>query len=188
MGRFLSEDPLPLMHRYTYVSNSPANYVDPSGLCHADLGYDQVCRQVHDKEGGGGGGCQANVVGDIGVGVTGYGGFALGGTASVRGAASFDSCGDVALVGTAGAGGGAIYGGGLNFISGSILFGGSNGDRAGGGATAGGCFWAGFGGCIAFTGSKGIGGVQIDLGVGGGFAFFGTGDYTGVFKPWNWRP
>lgn len=32
VGRFLNEDPLPLMQRYTYVGNNPANYVDPRGL------------------------------------------------------------------------------------------------------------------------------------------------------------
>lgn len=32
-GRLLSKDPLPLVQRYPYVANNPANYVDPYGLC-----------------------------------------------------------------------------------------------------------------------------------------------------------
>jgi RHS repeat-associated protein len=32
-GRFLSEDPLPLLRRYPYAGNDPVNYVDPSGDC-----------------------------------------------------------------------------------------------------------------------------------------------------------
>ena len=31
-GRFLSQDPLPLMQRYAYANDNPANLVDPSGL------------------------------------------------------------------------------------------------------------------------------------------------------------
>jgi uncharacterized protein RhaS with RHS repeats len=30
-GRFLSQDPLPLLQRYPYVGNNPANLFDPSG-------------------------------------------------------------------------------------------------------------------------------------------------------------
>jgi hypothetical protein len=32
-GRFLAEDPIPLLHRYPYVDNNPVNFDDPSGLC-----------------------------------------------------------------------------------------------------------------------------------------------------------
>ncbi len=32
-GRFLARDPLPLLQRYPYAQNNPANYVDPYGLC-----------------------------------------------------------------------------------------------------------------------------------------------------------
>ncbi len=32
-GRFLVRDQLPLLHRYPYVGNNPANYADPYGLC-----------------------------------------------------------------------------------------------------------------------------------------------------------
>jgi RHS repeat-associated protein len=32
-GRFLTQDPLPLLHRYPYVGNNPLNMVDPLGLC-----------------------------------------------------------------------------------------------------------------------------------------------------------
>ena len=31
-GRFLSQDPLPLLQRYAYANDNPANLVDPSGL------------------------------------------------------------------------------------------------------------------------------------------------------------
>jgi hypothetical protein len=64
--------------------------------------------------------------------------------------------------------------------------GGGNEDRGGPGGTAGGCAWWVVGGCIAFTGGKGIGGVQVELGLGLGVAFFGTVDYTVVAKPWDW--
>ena len=33
VGRFMSQDPLPLLQRYAYVGNNPANFVDPTGLC-----------------------------------------------------------------------------------------------------------------------------------------------------------
>jgi RHS repeat-associated protein len=33
VGRFLSIDPIPLLRRYAYVDNNPANFDDPSGLC-----------------------------------------------------------------------------------------------------------------------------------------------------------
>ena len=32
VGRFVSQDPLPLLQRYAYAGNNPANLVDPSGL------------------------------------------------------------------------------------------------------------------------------------------------------------
>ena len=32
-GRFLTQDPLPLLQRYAYVGNNPATFVDPSGFC-----------------------------------------------------------------------------------------------------------------------------------------------------------
>jgi RHS repeat-associated protein len=51
IGRFLGQDPIPAVNLYAYVGNNPVNYVDPSGLCHRRLGYDQVCRRLHDKEG-----------------------------------------------------------------------------------------------------------------------------------------
>ena len=54
VGRFLSQDPLPLLQRYPYVGNNPANLVDPSGLCGVggwgDFGYcfqDVALRPVH---------------------------------------------------------------------------------------------------------------------------------------------
>jgi RHS repeat-associated protein len=31
-GRFLNEDPLPLLQRYAYAGNNPSNFVDPTGL------------------------------------------------------------------------------------------------------------------------------------------------------------
>lgn len=34
LGRFLQQDPLPLLQKYAYVGNNPATCVDPSGLCH----------------------------------------------------------------------------------------------------------------------------------------------------------
>jgi RHS repeat-associated protein len=48
VGRFLSRDPLPTGNPYAYVANNPLVYVDPMGLCHERLGYDQVCRLVHE--------------------------------------------------------------------------------------------------------------------------------------------
>jgi RHS repeat-associated protein len=36
-GRFISQDPLPLLERYPYVSSNPAGYVDPDGLCKRTL-------------------------------------------------------------------------------------------------------------------------------------------------------
>jgi RHS repeat-associated protein len=48
VGRFLSEDPLSAGNLYAYVANNPLVYVDPLGLCHEYLGYDQVCRLVHE--------------------------------------------------------------------------------------------------------------------------------------------
>ncbi len=33
LGRFLQQDPLPLLNRYTYVGNNPASWLDPTGLC-----------------------------------------------------------------------------------------------------------------------------------------------------------
>ena len=56
IGRFLGQDPVPGGNLYAYVLNNPANWTDPSGLCHQRLGYDQICRLVHeleDKEGRG---------------------------------------------------------------------------------------------------------------------------------------
>jgi RHS repeat-associated protein len=32
LGRFLAQDPLPLIHRYAYVDNNPVNEIDPLGL------------------------------------------------------------------------------------------------------------------------------------------------------------
>ncbi len=52
-GRFLGQDPLGIGNGYSYVGNNPVNYVDPSGLCHQELGYDRICNLVrHIKEGG----------------------------------------------------------------------------------------------------------------------------------------
>lgn len=47
-GRFLTRDPLPLVQRYPYVGNNPANYVDPYGLFGigipgTDIGIDVPC-------------------------------------------------------------------------------------------------------------------------------------------------
>ena len=41
-GRFLSQDPLPLLQRYAYANNNPANLVDPSGLSTAKDRFDQL--------------------------------------------------------------------------------------------------------------------------------------------------
>jgi RHS repeat-associated protein len=46
-GRFLSQDPLPLGNRYSYVGNNPVNYVDPYGLF--GLGFiDDIAECVAD--------------------------------------------------------------------------------------------------------------------------------------------
>ncbi len=47
MGRFPGRDPLPFFNRYAYVGNNPVNLVDPSGLCHQELGADAICFLVH---------------------------------------------------------------------------------------------------------------------------------------------
>jgi len=207
-GRFLARDPLPLLQQYPYVANNPITRVDPSGLrwdFEIEEAHRQACQrpgapqvtQCHLKESGFqipvglptarlGGLCEANFVFDVGVGATGYAGLGGGGAASARGAISIDSCKDVALVGTGGLGGGATYGVGVNVISTTFLFGTNNAGRQGGGGTAGGCVWIGVGGCVAFTGGKGYGGLQLEGGIGGGVSFFGTVDYTKVVKPWDW--
>jgi RHS repeat-associated protein len=41
-GRFVTQDPLPLLQRYPYVGDNPVNYVDPYGLC-------VVCDFVNDN-------------------------------------------------------------------------------------------------------------------------------------------
>ncbi len=53
IGRFLGRDPVRGGNLYAYVGNNPANFVDPSGLCHKRLGYDQMCGHFarHPKEG-----------------------------------------------------------------------------------------------------------------------------------------
>jgi RHS repeat-associated protein len=34
LGRFLQQDPLPLINRYSYVGGNPVNFADPTGMCH----------------------------------------------------------------------------------------------------------------------------------------------------------
>ena len=41
-GRFLSQDPMPLLQRYAYANDNPANLVDPSGLDTAKDRFDQL--------------------------------------------------------------------------------------------------------------------------------------------------
>jgi RHS repeat-associated protein len=49
IGRFLTQDPVPAVNLYAYVGNNPVNYVDPAGLCHKRLGWDQICgRWAHE--------------------------------------------------------------------------------------------------------------------------------------------
>ena len=50
IGRFLGQDALPAANPYAYVGNNPTNLIDPSGLCHKELGYDQICRLVHEMD------------------------------------------------------------------------------------------------------------------------------------------
>ena len=47
-GRFLSQDPLPLLQRYPYVGNNPVNMVDPYGLYGWDDFKDDVGAVVPD--------------------------------------------------------------------------------------------------------------------------------------------
>jgi RHS repeat-associated protein len=45
VGRFLSEDPLGLrvgVNRFEYVSNTPLNFADPSGLCKISVGHHAI--------------------------------------------------------------------------------------------------------------------------------------------------
>ncbi len=52
IGRFVGRDPIPAVNPYLYVGDNPVNYVDPSGLCHERLGWDQMCGYwAHNKEG-----------------------------------------------------------------------------------------------------------------------------------------
>jgi len=44
IGRFLTQDPLPLGNLYAYVGNNPVNYVDPTGLAAAEgYGFAERC-------------------------------------------------------------------------------------------------------------------------------------------------
>lgn len=51
VGRFLSEDPLPLLQRYPYVENSPINLTDPSGLCVFGAPCPDVVEDAKDEVG-----------------------------------------------------------------------------------------------------------------------------------------
>jgi RHS repeat-associated protein len=60
IGRFLQPDsivPEPgnpqALNRYSYVLNNPLRYSDPTGHCHKELGWDQICG-VHAHQGGSG--------------------------------------------------------------------------------------------------------------------------------------
>jgi RHS repeat-associated protein len=52
-GRFLSQDPVPLLQRYAYANDNPANLVDPSGLSTAKDAQDALVarfEQLMDAE------------------------------------------------------------------------------------------------------------------------------------------
>ncbi len=51
MRTFSPMDRLRSGNLYAYVGNNPVRYAGPSGLCHEQPGYDQVCRLVHMPEG-----------------------------------------------------------------------------------------------------------------------------------------
>ena len=43
-GRFLSEDPIPSSHSYSYVGSNPARFVDPAGACRVEVRLKSVKR------------------------------------------------------------------------------------------------------------------------------------------------